>query len=101
MKRTFYSEYSLEFEEYLDSFLVKLQSKMSKYKNILLEIENIKEQYPNIRKFLENREVIILNKEEMNALLRMFDLQDEQKTYECKELFFRGASEFKNIRMML
>ena len=101
MKRTFYSEYSLEFEEYLDSFLVKLQSKMSKYRNILLEIEGLKEQYPNLRIFLENRENISLNEDERNALLRILDLQDEQKIYEYKELFFRGASEFKNIRMML
>ena len=101
MKRTFYSTYSLEFEEYLDSFLVKLQSKMSKYRNILLEIEGLKEQYPNLRIFLENRENISLNEDERNALLRILDLQDEQKIYEYKELFFRGASEFKNIRMML
>ena len=47
------------------------------YRNILLEIEGLKENYSNLRIFLENRENISLNKDELNALLRILDLQDE------------------------
>lgn len=34
----------------------------------------------------------------MNVLLKIMNLQDEQKHYEFKELFFKGVSEYKNIK---
>ena len=100
-KTTFYSAYSLEFEEYLDSFLVGLKEKNSEYSNILFEIEELKKSHSNVRKVVDDRENITLTNEEMDILLKIMDLQDSCRFYEYKEIFFRGAEEGKHIRVML
>ena len=100
-KTTFYSAYSLEFEEYLDSFLVGLKEKNSEYSNILFEIEELKKSYPNVRKVVDDRENITLTNKEMDILLKIMDLQDHSKNYEYKEMFFRGVEEGKRIILML
>ena len=100
-KTTFYSTYSLEFEEYLDSFLVGLKEKNSEYKDILIKIEELNDKSPNVRKVVDDRENITLTSEETDILFKIMDLQDDSKTYEYKEMFFRGAGEGKRIRVLL
>ena len=70
------------FNGFMDNFLdafenerIKRLSKREEYKEFKNKIAEIEEKYPNIRRFIEDEEVINLNKEELNAVLKIIDYE--------------------------
>ena len=98
--KTFYTEYSFEFEEYLDSFLVDLTKSNSQYYNIITNIELLKTSYPKVRDLFDNDIESSLTTEEVSAIIKIKNLEYDKNTIENKELFFRGKDEFENLRKL-
>ena len=55
--------------------------------------EKIKDDNPNVRTFLEDREIIDLTEDELNAVLDIFEIKEDISTIETTETFKLGAKE--------
>ncbi len=69
--KTFYTKYSFEFEEYLDSFSVDLATINSQYYNIITNIKLLKTSYPKVRIFFDNDIDSSLTDEESLAIIKI------------------------------
>lgn len=63
------------------------------YNEINKKIGKLKDDYPNVTAFIENREVIKLTDEELQALLDLEDLQVDLNLLEMRAIFRQGARE--------
>ena len=90
VKNIFLDEFTDDFMDYLESNRTTLRKK-EEYREIELKISKIKDNYPNVRTLLEDKEIVDLSSEEIEAVLEILSLQEELNTIEYKETFKLGA----------
>lgn len=95
VEKGFFNEYSNEFLEYIDKWKRKNLFRLKGYKILENQERKIKEKYPNVRKFLEEKEIIELKKEELEGLLDILDIREEKEVFEEKLCFKLGIMEEK------
>lgn len=89
----FFDEYSDDFWDYMNANRMKMLKRNKKYKEFMSKREKIKEDNPNVRTFLEDREIIDLTEDELNAVLDIFEIEEDISTIETTETFKLGAKE--------
>lgn len=94
-EKGFINEYNDEFLEYVDKWKRRSLYKQKEYKKLEEQERKIKEKYPNIQKFLEEKEIIELKKEELEGLLDILDIREEKDIFEQKLCFKLGIVEEK------
>lgn len=83
-----------EFDNYLAGFLYSLQFSDEKYKKLKEEQKEITNHYPVIAKVLYDNEIEILNEEQIKAMIKVLEIEEEIRMIEEKELFYCGGKEF-------
>ena len=89
----FFDEYSDDFWDYMNANRMKMLKINKKYKELMSKREKIKDDNPNVRTFLEDREIIDLTEDELNAVLDIFEIEEDISTIETTETFKLGARE--------
>ncbi len=89
----FFDEYSDDFWDYMNANRMKMLKRNKKYKELMSKREKIKDDNPNVRTFLEDREIIDLTEDELNAVLDIFEIEEDISTIETTETFKLGAKE--------
>ena len=89
----FFDEYSDDFWDYMNANRMKMLKINKKYKELMSKREKIKDDNPNVRTFLEDREIIDLTEDELNAVLDIFEIEEDISTIETTETFKLGAKE--------
>ena len=89
----FFDEYSDDFWDYMNANRMKMLKRNKKYKELMSKREKIKDDNPNVRTFLEDREIIDLTEDELNAVLDIFEIKEDISTIETTETFKLGAKE--------
>ena len=75
--------------DYLETKKMEILQGNLRYKELNKEIEKIKEDNPNVRNFIENREIIELSKDELQAILDIADKQVDLNILEMHILQFQ------------
>lgn len=78
---------------YLEEKKREILQKNTEYIELNKKIGKIKDDYPNVTAFIEDREVIKLTDEELQALLELEDLQVDRYMLEMRAIFKQGAKE--------
>ena len=86
-QKNFFDEDTEDFNDYLETKMIKNLKKNLKYKEMANRIESIKANNPKVRTFLEDKEVIELSNVELNAVLDILKLQEELDNIELKTTF--------------
>ena len=89
----FFDEYSDDFWDYMNTNRMKMLKGNKDYKEYMAKREKIKSENPNVRTFLEDREIIDLTEDELNAVLDIFEIEEDISTIETTETFKLGAKE--------
>lgn len=89
----FFDEYSDDFWDYMNTNRMKMLKRNKKYKEFMSKREKIKDDNPNVRTFLEDREIIDLTEDELNAVLNIFEIEEDISTIETTETFKLGVKE--------
>lgn len=89
----FFDEYSDDFWDYMNANRMKMLKINKKYKELMSKREKIKDDNPNVRTFLEDREIIDLTEDELNAVLDIFEIEEDISTIETTETFKLGVKE--------
>lgn len=89
----FFDEYSDDFQDYMNTNRMKMLKGNKDYKEYMEKREKIKLENPNVRTFLEDREIIDLTEDELNAVLDIFEIEEDISTIETTETFKLGAKE--------
>lgn len=93
IESSFFYAYIDSFMEFIEDNRFNSWKKRADYKKINDRMIEIKNKYPNIRTFVEDRQVIELSKEELNALLEYISLDDCIEKIEKIETFKLGIKE--------
>lgn len=103
-QKNFFDEDTEDFNDYLETKMIKNLKKNLKYKEMANRIESIKANNPKVRTFLEDKEVIELSNVELNAVLDILKLQEELDNIELKTTFKLGGEEmvqfFKQMNLL-
>jgi len=89
----FLSNYSVDFEMYMDKYKVNVLYKNKKYNKIRLQIRDLKEKYPRILSFFEEDKIVDFNTEEIETILKIIRLEDKLNVIEIREAFRLGIKE--------
>lgn len=90
--------------EYIDEIIDQLPLDNFEYKKIQNAILNILESFPSITDAFEDGNYKSFNKQEIEALIKLYNLYREAKSIELKKVFYIGASNncyyMKNIGLI-
>lgn len=90
----FFKQYCNEcFERFESDIFVILRKTNNKYANLLKERENILNKYPNCRLVIEDKKNVCISESDSKALIKLFEIMDEKKQIESREMFIRGMLE--------
>lgn len=93
IEKCFLDEYSDDFNEYIDNNRLSRWCKIPEYKELSDEILKIKERYPRVTTFLENGDIELLSKEELQAVRDVLNIEHQIEGIEEKEIFKLGMKE--------
>ncbi len=82
-----------DIRSYLEEKKREILKNNAEYIELNAKIGKLKDNYPNVTAFIEDREVIKLTDEELQALLDLEDLQVDRYMLEAKAIFKQGAKE--------
>lgn len=86
-----------EISDFFEEQKYKNLKQNKEYIKIAKEIEEIKRKLPKVRNFFENDEVTEFSKEEMKAILKIVELNNDRAMYEADEMFKIGLREGKAL----
>jgi hypothetical protein len=82
-----------DFFDYFERQKSKKMAKREDYKKLLNKMQEIKNKYPKARAFIEDEEISILSKEEMQAVLDIIEIDKDIEALEIEEAFKLGLKE--------
>lgn len=96
-KNSFFHKYIDSIMQFLEDNRFNTWRKRKDYKTITDKMTKIKNKYPNVRIFIEDRMVIELTKEELQAVLEYISLDDDIEKIEKIETFKLGLKEGNSL----
>lgn len=96
-KNSYFHKYIDSIMQFLEDNRFKNWQKRKDYKTITDKMFKIKNKYPNVRTFVNDRVVIELTKEELQAVLEYISLDDEIEKIEMIETFKLGLKEGNSL----
>ena len=92
-KDNFFYNYIDSIMQFIEDNRFNIWSKRKDYKEITDKMRAIKNKYPNVRKFVDDRQVVDLIKEELKAVLEYISLDEDIERLEKIETFKLGIKE--------
>ncbi len=92
-KDNFFYNYIDSIMQFIEDNRFNIWSKTKDYKEITNKMRAIKDKYPNVRTFIDDRQVVNLTKEELQAVLEYISLDDNIEKIEKIETFKLGIKE--------
>ena len=74
-REDFINKYEEEIDEYVEEFKKYIESKSNEIKMLKSEVAFLKKQYPNVTKLLEDGVETNLSDLDINAILRLYNLE--------------------------
>lgn len=93
VEKDFLDRYLDNFAEYFEQYKILKLMKNKEYRKTYNEICKIKNESPNIRECIENKKTIELKPDEVDDMVKIFNLHDVLTVFELEEAFKLGFFE--------
>lgn len=90
---SFFNNYIADFIDYFERQKSEKLFKRADYKELINKIHEIKIKYPKARAFIEDEEITPLTSEEMKAVLKIIEINNDIDILEVEEAFRLGLKE--------
>lgn len=77
LEEEFMKKFKESFQENLEEYKAKKLYKIFEYQEARKKISEIKKEYPNVEKVLEERAKIDLNKDEVEKIIEIIDIEED------------------------
>ncbi len=82
-----------EFLQDIEIYKEKVLMNREDYSILINEKDRILNEFPNVEKFLKNGEIVDINDEEKDSVLKIWDLEESIKEIEYEEIYKLGGQE--------
>ena len=92
-QENFIIDYEADFNDFFEKFKVKVLCNNKEYSKVVENISKLLDKYPRIRRFCEDNKIYKFDETELDALLKLIELNETRNSIEVRNAFYLGITQ--------